>query len=145
MFLCDIWAEISEWLCALQVEIPQRSATHSAKEAKTQQAIETRQGGWAYRSLLGRTGLVESCSPSLTGSRGADRGCEGGVKRGRIEGKVMRRPGECLEEPTLAMPAPHNQLSCMCPQMTMVTKQLGYCPSTLQHPANIVSTYRQAA
>ena len=64
-------------------------------------------------SSLGRAGLegllLDSCSPSLTGSKGEARGCEGGLKRGRMEGKVMRRPGECFDrDPARAMPAATN-------------------------------------
>ena len=60
-------------------------------------------------ALLGRAGLVGlegSCSPSWTGSRGEDVG----LKRGKMEGKVMRRRGECLlpacldDDPALAIP-----------------------------------------
>ena len=59
--------------------------------------------------------MLESCSPSLTGSKGEDRGCEGGVNRGRIEGKVMRRAGECFDrEPALAMPAAIQCHSGLC-------------------------------
>ena len=78
----------------------------SAKEVKRKQATTQGQELEGTGCLLGSAGLLESCSPSLTGSREEGRGWEGGVKRGRMEGKVMRRPGECLEEPTLAMPAP---------------------------------------
>ena len=60
-------------------------------------------------ALLGRAGLVGregSCSPSRTGSRAEDVG----LKRGKMEGKVMRRRGECLLpacrdiDPALAIP-----------------------------------------
>ena len=55
-------------------------------------------------------GLVGSCSPSWTGSRGVGRAWGGGLNRGKMDGKLMWRRGERLllpcrdRDPALAMP-----------------------------------------
>ena len=64
------------------------------------------EGQAALLERAGLVGLEGSCSSSWTGSRGEDVG----LKRGKMEGKVMRRRGECLlpvcldNDPALAIP-----------------------------------------
>ena len=71
-----------------------------------EQTIAMTEGQAALLERAGLVGLEGSCSPSWTGSRGEDVG----LKRGKMEGKVMRRRGECLlpvcldNDPALAIP-----------------------------------------